>query len=485
MRRFHTHRVLGDIQVNIPTGRAFSQEEFDFSDSKGFNLRISAGLEVESKTISWLIQAIDPKTGEIIQNPDIGLLLPNNGEDTATGFVSYTVLPSSDIETGAAINSSARVFYNNAAPIDTAEAVNIADGKAPGTTINVKPLGEEINAENSIYDSLQKVQGNEDYLVSWKAFDDQAGSGIKHVTVYVAENGGDFKIWQQRTTDTEAIFSGKAESSYEFLALATDNAGNTEQPILGITAPSDGSAVNLGTIPTVAQTSQPEIAPPPPREEQSVNELFIKAASEIPTLLSDNNKPEFDRVLRPFTAEAFVTNIQQSHGEIGAMAIREASPFWAIAILDNGDVITSGGNNRGSLYRFDREGGEASVPFAILKYPVFDLALDNDGFLWGVTGGSALIKLDPQSGQIVKEYGDSITTGLAINPNNGLIYVASGNGIEVFNPVTEEFTSYSNIRVDNLAIAQDGTLWATTYPKRGNVISFDEDGKAQMNYPAS
>ena len=464
---------LGDIEVNVPTGRAFLQEEFDFSQSKGFNLRISAGLEIETNTLSWLIQAIDPKTGEIIQNPDIGLLLPNTEEKIGSGFVSYTVLPSADIATGAVINSSARVFYNNAAPIETAETVNIADGEAPGTTINVKPLGEEVNSENSNYESIQKIEGSKDYLVSWKPLDDEAGSGIKHVTVYVAENGGDFKIWQRQTTDTEAVFSGKADSTYEFLALATDNAGNTEQPVLGINAPADGSTVNLGTIPTVAQTSQPEIIRPERSEQPSTNELFIEARkTTIPTSLSNNNKPEFDKVLRPFTAQSFVTNIQQSHGEVGAMAI---------AILDNGDVIASGGSNRGSLYRFDREGGEANNPFATLNYPVFDLALDKDGFLWGVTGGASLIKLDPQTGEIIKEYGDSITTGLAIHPDSGLIYIASGNGIEVFNPETEEFTHYSDIRVDNLAINPlDKTLWATTYPKRGNVISFDGDGKATL-----
>ncbi|MEL6166280.1 MAG: hypothetical protein AAFR37_21880, partial [Cyanobacteria bacterium J06628_3] len=75
----------------------------------------------------------------------------------------------------------------------------------------------------------------------------------------------------------------------------------------------------------------------------------------------------------------------------------------------------------------------------------------------------------------------SITTGLAIHPDSGLIYVASGNGIEVFNPETEEFTHYSDIRVDNLAInPRDGKLWATTYPKRGNIISFTENGKATL-----
>ncbi|MGB3638029.1 MAG: putative Ig domain-containing protein, partial [Rivularia sp. (in: cyanobacteria)] len=462
---------LGDIQVNIPTGRSFFQENFDFTAAKGFILRVSAGLDIESNTVTWLLQAIDPKTGEVVKNTDIGLLLPNNAEGIGKAFVSYTVLPKADIATGAEITSTARIIYNTAAPIDTEETINIVDGEAPSTTINVKSLSGVSNVSESPSPHLQKVKGSTDYLVNWEANDDETGSGVKHVTVYVAENGGDFKIWQQQTTDTEAVFSGKTDTTYEFLALATDNAGNREQPDLGITPPSDGSTVNLGTLPTVGETTKPEILPSQPSQAVSTNNLFIKAQAKTPNSAVDTNKPEFDTVLRPFTAQAFATNIPQSHADVGAMAI---------AILSNGDVIASGGSNRGSLYRFDKEGGVASNPFATLKYPVFDLALDNNGFLWGVTGGAALIKLDPESGEIVKEYGDSITTGLAINPSSGLIYVASGNGIEVFNPSTETFTHYSDIRVDNLAInPRDGKLWATTYPERGNVISFDEDGKAQ------
>ncbi|MGB3654095.1 MAG: CARDB domain-containing protein, partial [Rivularia sp. (in: cyanobacteria)] len=462
---------LGDIQVNIPTGRSFFQENFDFTAAKGFILRVSAGLDIESNTVTWLLQAIDPKTGEVVKNTDIGLLLPNNAEGIGKAFVSYTVLPKADIATGAEITSTARIIYNTAAPIDTEETINIVDGEAPSTTINVKSLSGVSNVSESPSPHLQSVKGSSDYLVNWEAIDDEAGSGVKHVTVYVAENGGDFKIWVSQTSDTEAVFNGKADTTYEFLALATDNAGNKEQPDLGITPPSDGSTVNLGTLPTVGETTKPEIPTSQPSQPVSTNELFIKAQAETPNSAVDTNKPEFDTVLRPFTAQAFATNIPQSHADVGAMAI---------AVLPNGNVIASGGSNRGSLYRFDKEGGVASNPFTTLKYPVFDLALDNNGFLWGVTGGSSLIKLDSESGEIVKEYGDSITTGLAINPSSGLIYVASGNGIEVFNSNTETFTHYSDIRVDNLAInPRDGKLWATTYPERGNVISFNEDGKAQ------
>ena len=46
-----------------------------------------------------------------------------------------------------------------------------------------------------------------------------------------------------------------------------------------------------------------------------------------------------------------------------------------------------------------------------------------------------------------------------------MIYVSSGNGIEIFNPATDTFTHFSDIRVGSLAFAPDGTLWAATWPQ--------------------
>src|SRR5262249_51242710 len=60
---------IGDIQVHVPTGRASFQGDFDFSRSKGFILRVSAGVDVQAATSTWLLQAIDPATGEVIQDP--------------------------------------------------------------------------------------------------------------------------------------------------------------------------------------------------------------------------------------------------------------------------------------------------------------------------------------------------------------------------------------------------------------------------------
>src|SRR5262249_138579 len=54
---------IGDIKVHIPSNRALFQGDFDFTQSKGFILRVSAGIDITSATATWLIQAIDPRTG--------------------------------------------------------------------------------------------------------------------------------------------------------------------------------------------------------------------------------------------------------------------------------------------------------------------------------------------------------------------------------------------------------------------------------------
>src|SRR5262249_43414298 len=67
---------FGNISIHVPAGRTSFQGDFDFTQSKGFVLRVSAGLDIPTKTVSWLVQAIDPATGEVIQDPTKGLLPP-------------------------------------------------------------------------------------------------------------------------------------------------------------------------------------------------------------------------------------------------------------------------------------------------------------------------------------------------------------------------------------------------------------------------
>jgi len=179
--------------------------------------------------------------------------------------------------------------------------------------------------------------------------------------------------------------------------------------------------------------------------------------------------------MRPFTAQSFANGIGLSHANIGPMAI---------AVLEDGSGLASGGLNRGHLFRFPFEGGDvddgSGELITSLPYPVFDMAFDAQGTLRAVTGGGPLLALDPDTGEILQEIGDGLTQSLAIHPENDLLYLSSGNGIEIFDPITASFRHFSDLRVGNLRFAPDGSLWATTWPNRGSVVRFDGDDNPQL-----
>ncbi|MCB1999602.1 MAG: hypothetical protein KDH91_03880, partial [Rhodoferax sp.] len=419
---------IGDITIDIPDGRTNFQGEFDFVATRGFLLRVSAGVDLyqDPAAVSWLIQAIDPLTGEVLQDTTRGLLKPNDAFGNGAGFVAFTAQARNtdeltfpieypqDKRPDGIVQASARVLFDTQAPEDTLVLEQRIDKAAPVTTLEVA-----------------RIAGSDSYAVSWNSVDAGNLSGFKHLTLYVATDGGDFRIWQRQipAASGELVFVGAAGRSYEFLALATDIAGNRERPAAGINAQADGSNVNLGALPQVAGTTPPNFGiAPDPEPTPSTNPLFAQAAQNIPNADPFTRPSEYDAVLRPFVAQAFATGITQSHGDIGPMAIVETP---------EGDILVSGGSNRGQIFRFGHDGGEAAaVPWASLDEPVFNMAFDSEGRLWATTGGGALLQLDAATGGIVNRFGDGLTIALAVEPDTDRLYVSSNNGIEIFDPAT-------------------------------------------------
>ncbi|MGV2388642.1 MAG UNVERIFIED_CONTAM: hypothetical protein LVR29_11025 [Microcystis novacekii LVE1205-3] len=156
------------------------------------------------------------------------------------------------------------------------------------------------------------------------------------------------KFGNAKQQKPQPFIKEKQDTNYEFIALATDNAGNREQPRLGIQPPDDGSSVNLGTLPNFDRTSSPDLGKPPsPTPQPSTNPLFTEAEKLIPSLVPTSRQSEFESILQPFTSQAFVTGIRQSHGNIGPMAI---------AVKPDGSALISGGSGRNEIYLIPPEG---------------------------------------------------------------------------------------------------------------------------------
>ena len=362
-------------------------------------------------------------------------------------------------ETGSQLTTRARLSTDAAAPSESEPLIHRADVVPPASVLEVTAIG-----------------GGPDHRVRWRVTDEDGGSGFKHVTLYVAKDGGDFEIWQRQLAEPsgETVHFGQQGHTYEFLAMASDAAGNREQPPLGRYAPDDGSRVSFGTLPggAEAQTPQPG-QPPQPSTEPSTNALFLQAERGVPSAVSLNHPADFDVVLEPLTAEAFATGFTSSGGSIGPLAIAQTP---------GDEVLISGGRSRNEIYRLPKAGGEVGPAWAVVDHPVFNLTFGPDGRLWATTGGGPLLELDPDTGDPLAEYGDGITLGLAVDERSGALVVGSRYGVERFNPGTGKFTRLSrdrDLRVGSLAYDSEGALWGVRWPQRDRVVRFNPRGRAE------
>ncbi len=146
---FDLHRfALGDLQVgpirvHIPAGRATFQGDFDFTQEKGFVLRVSAGVDLEHRLVDWLLQAIDPETGEVIQSTDSGLLGPNNAQGDGVGFVSYTIQLDRDVTVAQEATAEAQILFNTDAPRRTHLLSYLVDPEPPSTSLTVESVSDQ------------------------------------------------------------------------------------------------------------------------------------------------------------------------------------------------------------------------------------------------------------------------------------------------------------------------------------------------------
>lgn len=443
---------IGDINIHLPEQRANFQGDFDFSATKGFILRVSAGVDVNTRVATWLIQAINPDTGEVLEDTTRGLLAQiANNSSGQQGFVSYTLQANGAAASGTVLSQQARIFIGNQPPVDSDLHQVHLDALAPSTQLAATYLGN--NADNQPR-----------FDVQWRATDN--ASGVKSVTVYVAENGGDFRIWLKQISpeQTQALFVGEAGKSYEFLAVATDYAGNREAAsISNAVLPDDGARQaildSLGVNESLSQTATTPLA----ANDRSYNSnaLFQQATQQLAGKVAASQSSDLRNVLAPFSLRSFANGFAQSEADVGAVAL---------VSLANGQVLISAGSQRQAVYRVDAQGGRAVTPLFELNSPIYDMAVDALGQLWVLTG-QTLLQVDMESGTVLRTVqgpqGEPLTHTLAIHPTTGEIYVASGNGIEIFKPTETDakkaWKHFSNQRVADLSFAPDGRLWAVAW----------------------
>ena len=113
------------------------------------------------------------------------------------------------LATGTKINANASIVFDKNAPIATKTWTNVVDDSAPAATVKALPASEA-----------------RPFKVSWSGT--TPGSAIRSYRVYVATNTGNYKLWKSSTRATSAIYHGKTDHRYAFVAIATDKLGNAQ-----------------------------------------------------------------------------------------------------------------------------------------------------------------------------------------------------------------------------------------------------------------
>ncbi|MDH3209385.1 MAG: Ig domain-containing protein, partial [Burkholderiaceae bacterium] len=216
------------------------------------------------------------------------------------------------------------------------------------------------------------------------------------------------------------------------------------------------------------------------------NDLFAQATLQLPGFVAPAQPGDLQTVLAPLQIRGWGSGFAASAGDIGALAMVE---------LADGSVLASGGTARNEVFHFDEDGGRSTSPLFTLDAAVLDMAIDALGQLWVMTG-SELLQVDANSGGVIARHKgpgqDPLTHAVAIDLTSGLLYVASGNGVEIFDPTEEDaalaWRHFSNTRVGDLAFGPDGRLWGVRWtgtevngavPDAGTeIISFPMTGRS-------
>ncbi len=208
---------LGDfgfagLNFQIPPNKTFYSTRLNVFDSLGVVVDVTAGIDISKKEAFWIFESKDPATGLPPTDASKGFLpindsITNKGE----GFVSYTIKPGNQTQTGDSIHAVASIVFDDNAPIITPTIWNTIDAAAPISNVSPNPA----TTDSTI-------------ALRWHGQDDTNGSGLRDYSLYASENNNPYALYQSGLTDTATNYPRNPSSTYRFFTVSYDNVGNQE-----------------------------------------------------------------------------------------------------------------------------------------------------------------------------------------------------------------------------------------------------------------
>lgn len=219
-----TEAGFGDTVVDVPAAGSYFFTTVPMTwNGVFFEVEVELSFDSSTGQVRAVFQSIDPTTS---LPPDVltGFLPPEDGTGIGQGYFGYTIQPKAGLPTGTQIRNVAVISFDDQETI----ATNQVDPQDPSK--GTDPTKEALNTIDAGLptSSVQALpdQSVRDFVVAWSGTDDAGGSGINSYHVYVADNGGQFTLWLDDTTDTSATYHGQSGHTYSFLSIATDNVGH-------------------------------------------------------------------------------------------------------------------------------------------------------------------------------------------------------------------------------------------------------------------
>lgn len=203
---------FANMSWNIDDAVNTYQKRLDLVDTMQIYVDLIAGLDITKKQAFWKFSSIDPESGFAPWQHDRGMLPVNDSTHVGEGFVQFSLKPLSTMKTGDTISIAANIVFDQNDTIPTNRWKNVIDAGNP-----VSKVIATADASNPRIHHL-----------TFEAKDDEGGSGIKQVRLFLANQFGVYEEYAVCTADSTVDIETEAGRRYEFYSLAEDNVGNLE-----------------------------------------------------------------------------------------------------------------------------------------------------------------------------------------------------------------------------------------------------------------
>lgn len=203
---------FGDSSYPLEIQDQLFIKDIDLRPTRNIILRVSGSLDTMTHVVEWKFQSFDTLTYGLTNDVMSGFLPPNTIRPQGEGYVTYSIKPYATLSHLQPINSRADILFDANAPMSTNIFLNTVDTVSPSSQVNNNPV----------------MMPDSTFLLTWNGTD--AHAGVNAYDVFVSINDSAYIQLFQSTRKTWARLTGNTGYKYEFYSVATDYAGNREQP---------------------------------------------------------------------------------------------------------------------------------------------------------------------------------------------------------------------------------------------------------------